>query len=1089
VQPAKIQWSADPEERQAQINTEITRRRQQQFQGEHPFAPPNILPQTREDIPQIALSDITRNRLPRQGQGHKDEFWQDDPKYSALAEEQFHYQQQQGREKEIAQRRAQIEQQKGSNATREATMRGAGQQFYTDPYGNLQPVIETGTNRPLYHATPWELANHPQTGEPVLTMRDRYGQQQFKAPKIVPSLDPTDDNMYYQHPDGTLSEQPAGTIKDLAQHPNYQIAKAALAANKRNITAKHQGILDAAAIARDEANANLSDAQSEIKDLTDKISEQTEKAGNAQGVDGKDTPLSIGIQSAVDQMTKRRDDLLKSTKKGDLFFDAQRQQHSYIEKAATARHDAYAAQADEIKAAVAARGGNYLTDPTYLANQNAMGVLDDVKQKATASLQRIDAVSGRLSDTGVGSTRQPLASNAPTDDPLQQSEPYVAAARGDKSVGGVGIDEFARRYGDGRGPVQPASVLKLKQRSDEIASILNPETHVTPGLPNSVTTLNTTAQEKLTDEKNYLDQLALQRTARLPQDQQQRIIDATRDPTFWEKLKDVTGQAVGGFNAGVIDTGAGVARSLTLPGTLGEPARAAIDKSADFLRIKLVPTATSASDVPEVQQKLSESNAHTLAATAGGMAAMVAPGAALGRVGKIAGLSDHAASLLGQFGSTVAGSAQSGEGLRREAIDKLAPELQAGKITHDEYEKSVGLATIAGVAIGAVGFASFPQFASRIAGLPTGKTLLDGMLSRAARGGATGVTKWLAGEGGKLIPTMLREGVQAGGIGFSQTLANDLAAKEVFDPSRKIDAANASKTAAQMGIIGALASALSHVRLPAPKTTPEPPTESAPPPETPPDAPVEPAPFTPRGEPPSAAEAAKTLAPEIKEKEHTPPPTKSAAESAQVFAQTPPDAATLDRVQALADKVATGTPEEQAGAQAEFEQMVGAKQPAESTPSETAPKTESLSANEPISAQQTDAARYQEVQNQIRALTSPEKVNSQEMQNLLAEYEAIKNRNGGMPPGETTTMAPRTIAEVRSKRAALAGNEPEPITPAEAPTPEVSTLGDQPVKMEVRRARTGETVEVEIPARKAEKRVNDHMAVLRKVIDCLGGAT
>ena len=76
------------------------------------------------------------------------------------------------------------ESQRARNAQLEQEMRSTGQIFYTDPYGDIQPVIEAGTNRAMYHPSDWEDGGqHPKTGEPTLVKWDKYGQRQYKAPR------------------------------------------------------------------------------------------------------------------------------------------------------------------------------------------------------------------------------------------------------------------------------------------------------------------------------------------------------------------------------------------------------------------------------------------------------------------------------------------------------------------------------------------------------------------------------------------------------------------------------------------------------------------------------------------------------------------------------------------------------------------------------------------------------------------------------------------------------------------------------------------------------------------------------------------
>lgn len=145
---------------------------------------------------------------------------------------------------------------------------------------------------------------------------------------------------------------------------------------------------------------------------------------------------------------------------------------------------------------------------------------------------------------------------AGTPEDLAGGEPFALAQRGVRNIGGVSVQEFARRYGDGRN-VSPDSLLKLHARSKEIADTLQSEdTRIDDKLRNS-----------LTQEQQYADQLFRQRLARLPDDQQARVQEAVRDPEFLDRVKGVVksgaeAAAVGGAN---VLKGAQVIASTPIP--------------------------------------------------------------------------------------------------------------------------------------------------------------------------------------------------------------------------------------------------------------------------------------------------------------------------------------------------------------------------------------------------------------------------------------------------------------------------------------------------------------------------------------------
>ncbi len=498
-----IQWQADPMARKAQVQGEIDRRRQATFQQEHPFTPSGW--QQNVNTPE------TRRQ---------------DREFESDAESQFNYQEQSARQAEIEKRRQGIAARNASNNQLEAQYRGSGQQFYTDANGAIQPVIDSESGRPLFHATGWEVGTHPKTGKPALTMRDKYGQRQFKEPPVVQSLDPMDDQMHYKLPDG--STVPAGSIDDFAKSPNYAVAKAALAAKTRQVKAVHQEALQPIRLMADQAVAQLEDAKGEIQGLDADIEKLSTQVANSTGPDGSPTPLSEGLGASLAQMQARREQLGSMIKpRGELAQKAARAKAGFAIASATAMREAFIAQQAEIAARVKSTGGNLEADPTYQANLRG---LRSAEQILGAGQQEIGGAKAAPAAAPVG---QPVASAAmsngesPATSPLEQSEPYIASQNGITHVGSVKMDEFARRYGDGRGPVRPDQLIKLQKRSKEIDQVL----------ANDDTSINQTMRDQFTKEKDYVDSLAKQRFARLPDAEQKRVAEATRDPTWWDALK------------------------------------------------------------------------------------------------------------------------------------------------------------------------------------------------------------------------------------------------------------------------------------------------------------------------------------------------------------------------------------------------------------------------------------------------------------------------------------------------------------------------------------------------------------------------
>lgn len=532
-----VRWSADPAQRQAQVADELEKRKSARFEKEHPFTPSSFRP-----------------KPPINAQGQQIAT-REDRQFEAGAEDQFQFQQQQERAREIETRRTAIEQQKNANDTAEAQYRGSGQQFYTDAHGRIVPVMEAGTNRPLFNKTGWEAGTHPETGKPTMMMRDKYGQRQFKEAPVVPSLDPSDDQMYYKMPDGTTT--PAGSIDDFAKHPNYQVAKAALAAKTRQVKEVHKQALQPLKLMVDQAASQLEDARSRVQALDADIEKTTTKIANAAGADGSATPLSEGLTASLQQMQAERDALDAQTKpKGDLARRAARARAGYTIASATAMREAFAAQHAEIAARVKSQGGKLESDPTYQANLRGMQSADEILKGANSEFDGTEPSTS----TPVSQPGAPAATSAAAPGVLEQSEPFAAAQKGVTHIGAVKLPEFARRYGDGQGPVKPDQLLKLYQRSKELDQTLT----------NEATTVNQTLRDNLQKEKDYVEALAKQRFARLPEDQQKRVADITRDSNFWDKTKGAGKSVAEGAAKGGGSVFKGLAQIMDKIGPMGD---------------------------------------------------------------------------------------------------------------------------------------------------------------------------------------------------------------------------------------------------------------------------------------------------------------------------------------------------------------------------------------------------------------------------------------------------------------------------------------------------------------------------------------
>lgn len=1109
------------------------------------------------------------------------------------------------------------------NARAEAQMRSTGQRYYVDGAGQVQPLIEPKTNRPLFHASQWEEGAHPQTGETSLVKTDQYGQRQYKRPPIVASPDTTDNQLYYKLPDGSLKE--AGDMDALMKHSDFNVQRAAMrAVHTRNAAMWKEAITpmeevaSGAVSAHDAAQQQSLDYQAQIDDVNAKLGEidpntLNAKSGGILGIGASQTPESISennkqnaLLAQLDQLNKSKGEIDAQTKPGGSLWQTKRK--ATLDLAifkAKASHDNYLDAATERRLILKAQGKPEADDPILNSILQAQKTYGDAitkfagvaqkEQQDYASKHRLVGPLGKPLPVGAPvpgkpgvyespegsaskytlSNRQPAPAGAPvapsqavqsTNNPALSvanavpqaavgapkkidqalaSEPFALAAKGVKNVGSVSMQEIAKRYGSGEGAVQPTSLIKMKQRSDDITATLeNPKTQ-----------LDGKVREGLQKEQEYLNSLTTQRFARLTPEQQKRVTDATRDPTFWEKIK--SGTVVSGARGagGVItDIGESVARnvsklaaassSLTTGNPTGaaqaimgqEPGSETIPEMAGAMREQA--ESWRASDAPEVEKKLREGAlTGVLPEAVGGMAPYVAGGEVVGAAGKALGLGEAAVTALVRASTVAAGSAQGGNSLRREAINTLKPQLESGQITQEQYNKAVGLAELAGSAIGgaAMEIAPITRFAQRLGGMPMGKSFMNTLLDKAAKGGSSQAMKWLSGEAGsKALANVVREGTQQAGAGFVQTLMTDLAAQQTFDPNREVSPAKAGEEAGKMGVVGMIASALTHLRTAGKSGGPSEPTA-----EPSPIAPVEPeapaAPFKPTGEgaPKSASESAKTLVPEAEKiKSEQVPPAKSAEESALAFkAHDELDRRSAEKekaAQSLVDDIQKTTgksreeilstrtdkdidawtkelkdeakyqknplvadPERRAKELREELKKIDAEWQDHVTKTgqeaEAAAEIQKVKDSQP---QKTAEEAAQETERQKKlGVELPEAKTQARHDDLMARREAIEEQ---LTAADRLRKSPEGGEKLKQDLSAQekGGSESQadiPESEAKA-SAEESPLGDQPVKLKVRRSKTGEMVEVEMSAKKAEKRVNDHINTLAKVIDCLGGA-
>lgn len=377
--------SADPAERA----TQSLQREQEQFAAgqreKNPFIFDNAIPD---------LSKVTSQR-------HKE-------RVVAAGDRDYREQQMAERAAAVEQRRAAVGQQKAKNAKLEEQYRSTGQQFYTDPYGDLKPIIEASSGKPLFHATTWEEGVHPKTGLPTLQKRDQYGQRQFKTPPLVASPDLTDDQLYYKFGDNDL--RPAGKIEELVNNPNFDVARLAkrtASARKRAMwkeaTEPLEQVAAQATVNHDMGQQQAMNIQDQISQLNDQSSGidpavLEEKEGGIMGFGAKPTQRALKAQqqkatidAQIEKLTGDVTKLNEDLKPGGTLGRAKRQANLDVAIfKAKGMHDNYADLADERRLILRQQGKSEADDATLksiLAAQQEYGT--QLERGITAS-QRED---------------------------------------------------------------------------------------------------------------------------------------------------------------------------------------------------------------------------------------------------------------------------------------------------------------------------------------------------------------------------------------------------------------------------------------------------------------------------------------------------------------------------------------------------------------------------------------------------------------------------------------------------------------------------------------------------------------------------
>lgn len=398
------------------------------------------------------------------------------------------------------------------------------------------------------------------------------------------------------------------------------------------------------------------------------------------------------------------------------------------------------------------------------------------------------------------------------DSPLSRAlELGKLKAGGVTHVGAQPIDEMIERYG-GEDAIDSARLVstyrKAKGRLAEIEEAL-------PGMTER-------GKTPLMNERDVLAKLLAEKEGDV---KARGLWDEVRDPFWFERANAFTVNAAKGAAGVLADAGESIARNakyipnLVLPGitALKTDAMRAQDAEGDAKVAEFSDAMRAEAEawnwyMPEqVKQKLEENFATgDVARGIGSTAAFFGPSVVMSGIGRLAGLGERAIGQLLTTTVATTGAAASGNSFRRQAMEHLRPQLEAGEITRAEFDRSAGLAELAGGVLGSTEAVPFSRFARRVGGVPAGRTFLGKLLEMAGKNGGKGVAAWVKGPGRKMLVDVVSEGIEEGGQEWIQSVGEDLAAGQIFDRERGVDWLAAAKNAAVGGFTGLLFSGVTN---------------------------------------------------------------------------------------------------------------------------------------------------------------------------------------------------------------------------------------------------------------------------------------
>lgn len=357
---SKIQWSPDPVVRHQQVQQEIGRRRSSQ----------QLDPRSVESLLAGSHLDPNGTQAQQEAQVHRQ------------ANEELAYQQRYDRTQAVTQRRDQITQTRDANSKAMADFTARGVKSYVDPASGLRVPMKDEQGRERFTPTNYAPSTNPATGLPSLARRTETGEMEHRLPPLkFNAADPKDEYLYADYSAHGIADSPrAMKIADAAQSNDIKLRALGVAGLARQRGAARQEVRLKSINDKRVVDLEAQAAHNESEQIGSELADPAKAA--------RMDPATLAAKQA------RLAQLQESIKPGgDLHMKQKNAEFGYNVAKATLDRDAYADQEKVILHHLAAEGvADPESDPTFIANRMKLEQNDAALGDATQQQARYTAL-------------------------------------------------------------------------------------------------------------------------------------------------------------------------------------------------------------------------------------------------------------------------------------------------------------------------------------------------------------------------------------------------------------------------------------------------------------------------------------------------------------------------------------------------------------------------------------------------------------------------------------------------------------------------------------------------------------------------